>query len=103
MFTKFVFPTVGPGMVVFNQPMNTLTSITISWATPSSDNGVVVEYVIQSTNNGTSTTENTTEVMYVLEDLIPSTRVEFSVSAVSICGLVGEPSNATEHTDNIRK
>ena len=97
-----VLPTAAPGKVVFNQALTTLTSITISWVA-SSDNGVVLNYIIQVIKNGISTTENTTEGMYVFGDLAPSTGVEFSVSAVSICGLVGEPSDTTEYTDAIRK
>ena len=83
--------------------MTTVTTITISWTAPSNDNGVVQKYLIRFTNNGASTMDNTTELMYVIEDIAPSTGVEFSVSAVSICGLVGEPSNRTEVTKAIRK
>ena len=83
--------------------MASLTSITISWTAPSNDNGVVLQYMIQFTNDGISTAENITELMFVFEDLAPSTEVEFSVSAVSICGLVGEPSVTTESTDVIRE
>ena len=41
--------------------------------------------------------------MYVLSDLIPDTRVELCVSAVSVCGAVGVPSTTTEYTNAIRK
>ena len=100
---EFVFPAAGPGEVVFNQAMTTVTSITFLWNPPSDVNGVVVNYEIQFSNNGTSTTDNTTELMYVLEDLIPSTEINFSVTAVSICGLVCKPSHTTENTSAIRK
>ena len=83
--------------------MTTLTSITFSWTAPSSDNGVVLQYTIQFTKDGISKTENTTKLIYELEDLAPSTEVELSVSAVSICGLAGEPSVTIESTDAIRK
>ena len=101
--TKLAFPTAAPEQVVFNMTMTNLTSITISWTAPSTVNGDVLEYMIQFTINGTSTTKNTTELMYVFEDLAPSTEVEFFVSAVSICGLVGEPSGTNESTNAIRK
>ena len=83
--------------------MSTLTSITISWTAPSYDNGVIVKYQVQSTNTGVSTIKNVTDVIYVLEDLGPSTEVEFSVSAISTCGLVGEPSDTTQSTEPVRK
>ena len=84
--------------------VTTLTNIiTISWTAPSNDNDVVLQYMIQFTNDGISATENITDLMYVFEDLAPSTKVEFSVVAVSICGLVGEPSVTNESTDAIRK
>ena len=83
--------------------VTTLTKITISWTAPSDDNGVILQYMIQFNNDGISTIETITELMYVFEDLAPSTEVEFSVRAVSICGLVGEPSGTTESTDAIRK
>ena len=83
--------------------VTTLTNITISWTAPSNDNGVILKYMIQFTNDGNSTIENITELMYAFEDLAPSTKVEFSVSAVSICGLVGEPSVTNQSTDAIRK
>ena len=41
--------------------------------------------------------------MYVLPDLSPDTRVEFSVIAVSICGAVGVVSTTTEYTNAIRE
>ena len=103
MCTKFVFSTVAPGKVVFTPAMLTVTSITISWTTPSTNNGAIVMYQVQSTNNGASTTENVTDVMYLLEGFGPSTEVEFSVSAISICGLFGEPSDTTEYTETVRK
>ena len=80
------------GKVLFNQVITTSTSITISWTPPSDDNGRVVHYHIQYNYNGTDTTVTTTEIKYVLEELIPATSVQFSVSAVSICRAVGEPS-----------
>ena len=83
--------------------VTTLTNITISWTAPSNNNGVVLQYMIQFTNDGIPTTEFITELMYILEDLAPSTEVEFSVSAVSICGLFGEPSGTIESTASIRK
>ena len=92
-----------PGKVVFNQAITTLTSITISWTPPSDDNGRVVEYQVHYIYNGTDTTVTTTETKYVLEELIPATSVQFSVSAVSICRGVGETSTAIEHTIAIRK
>ena len=39
--------------------------------------------------------------MYALQDLIPSTRVDFFVSAVSNCCTVGGLGNVTEFTDDI--
>ena len=92
-----------PGKVVFNQAITTLTSITLSWTPPSDDYGRVVEYQIQYTYNGTDTTVTTTETKYVLEELIPATSVQFSVSAVTICRAVGEPSTTTEETIDVRK
>ena len=53
--------------------------------------------------NGTSTTANSAKEMYVLSDLSPDSRVEFSVNAVSICGAVGVLSTTTEYTNSIRK
>ena len=97
------FPTAAPELVIFNMALTTLTSITFSWSAPSNDNGVVVEYMIQFTIEGTSTTKNITELMYVFEDLAPSTEVEFSVKAVSVCGLIGESSVTIAYTEAIRK
>ena len=67
------------------------------------DNGVIADYEIQLTYDGTSTAVNSVKEMYVLPNLIPDTRVEFSVSAVSICGAVGVLSTTTEYTNSIRK
>ena len=92
-----------PGKMVFNQAITTSTSIAISWTPPSDDNGRVVEYEIQYTYNGTDTTVTTIETKHVLEELIPATSVQFSVSAVTICRAVGEPSTTTEETIGIRK
>ena len=92
-----------PGKVVFNQAITTLSSITISWTPPSDGNGKVVDYQIHYNYNGTDTTVTTTETKYVLEELIPAMIVQFSVSAVSICRAVGEPSTTTEYTIDIRK
>ena len=89
--------------MTFNQAITTLTSITISWTAPSDDNGAVVGYEIQYTYGGTYTTVSTTELKYTLDDLIPATGVEFSVSAVSICRAVGKPSTTHEYTTDIRK
>ena len=41
--------------------------------------------------------------MYVLLDLSPDTRVEFSVGVVNICGAVGVLSATTEYTNAVRK
>ena len=95
--------TAVPGKVVFNQVMTTFTSVSISWTGPASDNGIVMEYQVQFTSNNSDTTANTTELMYTLEDLTPSTRVDFSVRAVSNCGQLGESSFTTEYADSIRK
>ena len=92
-----------PGKVIFNQALTTVASITISWTAPSDDNGAVVMYQITYTYDGMNATVTTTEPMYVLEHLNPATRVELSVSAVSICGAVGEPSSTTQYTNEIRK
>ena len=53
--------------------------------------------------DGTNTTVNSAKEMYILPDLSPDTRVEFSVAAVSICGTVGVVSTTTEYTNSIRK
>ena len=99
----FSMLTDAPGKVVFNQAITTLTSITFSWTAPSDDNGAVVSYQIQYSYSGMEDTDTTTELKYTLEDLMHATRVQFSVSAVSICRVVGEPSTATETTADIRK
>ena len=91
-----------PGKVVFNEAVTTLTSITISWTPPSDVNGAVMEYQIQYTYTGTDTTVTTTQTKYMLE-VLPATSVQFSVSAVSVCGAVGEPCTTTEYTQDIRK
>ena len=95
--------TAVPGKVVFNKVITTFTSITISWTGVSSDTGIVMEYQVQFTSNNSSTTANTTELMYKLEGLTPSTRIDFSVRAISYCGQFGEPSSTTEHAKSIRK
>ena len=92
-----------PKKVNFNQATQTLSNITISWDTPSSDNGAIVEYMIQYTYNNTDNIVNTTKEMYVLASLSPATEVKFSVSAISICGAVGKASTTTEQTKAIRK
>ena len=89
--------------MIFNQAITTLTSITISWTAPSDGSGAIVEYLIQYTYHGTNTTLTTNEEMYTLQGMLPSTRVDFFVSAVSNCSVVGEASTAVEFTDNIRK
>ena len=101
--SEFIFPTVVPGKVVFNQAMTTLTSITISWTEPSNDHTIIMKYHVQFTNSEALTTDTTTKLMYVLEDFPPSTKIDFSVSAVSTCGVVGESSSTTEYTNAIRK
>ena len=83
--------------------MTTLTSITISWTGAFNADGIVMEYQVQFTYNNSATNAKTTELMYKLEDLTPSTKVEFSVRAVSNCGQVGESSSTTEYTKSIRK
>ena len=59
--------------------------------------------MIQLTYGEKDITINTTEETYMLENLSPATRVDFIVSAVSICGAVGEQSTTSEITDAIRK
>ena len=83
--------------------MTTLTSITISWTGASNAEGIVMEYQVQFTYNNYSTTANTTGLMYMLEDLTPSTKVDFFVRTVSYCGQLGELSSTTEYTKSIRK
>ena len=92
-----------PEKVHFKQAIVSLTSITISWDKPPSDNGVIVEYVIQSTYGEKSITMNTAKEMHTLVNLSPSTRVEFTVRAVSICGAIGIASTTSEATKSIRK
>ena len=46
---------------------------------------------------------NTDKEMYVLPDLNPDTKVEFSVGAVGVCGAVGVLSTTTEYTNAVRK
>ena len=50
----------------------------------------------------TATTVNTDKEMYVLPDLNPDTRVEFSVGAVGVCGAAGVLSATTEYTNAVR-
>ena len=83
--------------------MTTFTSITISWTGPSNDDGIVMEYQVQFIHDNSATTANTTELTYMLEDLSPSTRVDFSVRAVSNCGQLGELSSTTEYAISVRK
>ena len=83
--------------------MTSVTSITISWTGPANDDRIVMGYRVQFTYNNSATDAYTTELVYLLEDLTPSTKVEFSVRAVSNCGQVGEPSSTTEYTKPIRK
>ena len=73
------------------------------WTAPSDNSGVIVDYVIQLMYDGTSTAVNSAKEMYILPDLSPDTRVEFSVNAVSVCGAVGVVSTTTEYTNPIRK
>ena len=103
MDEKLIFHTGVPQKVNFKQATQTLSSITISWDTPSSDNGAIVEYVIQFTYNNSENIVSTTKEMYVLASLSPATRVKFSVSPVSVCGAVGKASITTERTEAIRK
>ena len=93
-----------PEKVFFNQAITTFTSINISWNPPSGNNNAVVEYLILFVYDEIGSTEYRTEEMYLLQNLIPSTRVDFFVSiAFSTCGTFGQPSKATEFTDDIRK
>ena len=92
-----------PEQVNFNQATTTLTSVIISWTAPSSDNGAIVEYMVQFAYDDIDITINTTKEMYELENLSPATRVKFTVSAVSVCGAVGKASATTENTKAIRK
>ena len=104
MYIDYIFNTDVPGPVLFHQVTTNFTSITFSWTAPSDNSGVIVDYVIQLMHDGTSTTVISAEEMYVLPDLNPDTRVEFSVSAVtSVCGAVGVVSTTTEYTNTIRK
>ena len=101
--TEFVFDTDVPGPVLFHQVTTNFTSITFSWTAPSDNSGIIVDYVIQLTYDGTSTTGNSAKELYILPDLSPDTRVEFTVSAVSVCGAVGELSATIEYTNAVRK
>ena len=92
-----------PGKVIFNQAITTLTRITISWTSPPDDNGAVVEYQLTYSYDGTDDTVTINQLKYMLEDLNPATTVQFSVSAISICRAVGQPSTTSEHTNDIRK
>ena len=97
-------PTDTPGKVIFNQAITTFTSINISWTPPSDINSAVVKYLIVFVYGGMGSAEYATGEMYVLQNLIPSTRVDFFVSvAFRVCSVLGQPSNATELTDDIRK
>ena len=103
LFSLLYVYAVVPEKVVFNNVMTTLTSITISWTGPANDVAIVMEYQVQVTYNNSATTVNTTELMYTVEGLSPSTRVDFSVRAVSYCGQLGELSFTTEYAKSIRK
>ena len=103
MCIELVFDTDVPGPVLFHQVTTNFTTITFSWTAPSDNSGVIVGYEIQFTYDGTSSTVNNAKEVYLLPDLSPDTRVEFSISAVSICGAVGVVSTTTEYTNTIRK
>ena len=93
-----------PEKLIFNQAITKFTSINISWTPPSDSISAVVEYVVLFVHGGMGRTDYITDQMYLLQNLIPSTRVDFFVSvAFSICSVLGQPSNATEFTDDIRK
>ena len=100
---EFVFNTDVPGPVLLHQVTTNFTSITFLWIAPSNNSGVIAHYVIQLIHDGTNTIINSLKEMYVLSDLSPDTKVEFSVSAVSICRAVGVQSTTTEYTNSIRK
>ena len=93
-----------PEKVVFNKAITTFTSINISWIPPSHSNSAVVEYLILIVSGGMGRTVYTTDEMYLLQNLIPSTRVDFFVSVTfSICSVLEQPNKATEFTNDIRK
>ena len=99
----FVFNTDVPGPVLLHQVTTNFTSIIFSWNAPSDNSGVIEDYEIHLMHEGTSTTVNSAKEVYVLPDLNPDTKVEFSVSAVSICGALGVLSTTIEYTNSIRK
>ena len=101
--SHFVFNTDVPGPVLFHKVITNFTSITFSWTAPSDNNGVIAYYEIQLIYDETSITVSSAEEMYVLSDLSPDTRVELSMSVVSICGAFGVLSTTTEYTNAIRK
>ena len=103
LYAEFVFDTDVPGPVLFHQVTTNFTSITVSWKAPFDYSGAIVAYQIQITYYNAATTVNTDKEMYVLPNLNPDTRVEFSVSAVSACGAVGVLSFTTEYTNAVRK
>ena len=103
MCIEFVFHTDAPGPVLLYQVNTNFTSITFSWTAPSDNSGVKAYYDIHLTYDETSSTISSAKQMYVLPDLSPDTGVEFSVSAVSICGAVGVLITTTEYTNSIRK
>ena len=103
MCIELVFDTDVPGPVLFHQVTTNFTTITFSWTAPCDNSGVIVGYEIQFTYDGTSSTVNSAKEVYLLPNLSPDTRVEFSISAVSICGAVGVVSTTTEYTNTIRK
>ena len=86
---EFVFNEDVSGPVLLHQVTTNFTSITFSWTAPSDHSGAIADYEIQLTNDGISSKVKGAKELYVLPDLIPDIRVEFSVSAVSICGAVG--------------
>ena len=100
---EFVLNTDVPGPVLLHQVTTNFTTITYSWTAPSANSGVIKDYEIQLSYDGTSTTVNNGKEMYILPDLSPDTRVVFSMRAVSICGAVGVLSTTTEYTSSIRK
>ena len=103
MCIDLVFITDVPGPVLFHQVTTNFTSITFSWKAPSDNSGVIADYEIQLSYDETSSAVITAKAIYAVPNLIPDTRVEFSVSAVSVCGAVGEVSATTEYTNSIRK
>ena len=67
------------------------------------DGTTILMYKVTYTYDGQTIENNTSQTRYSFKDLIPNSRVEISISAVTACGVIGPKRSVNVWTKKIRE